>query len=374
MIYRTYGKAGDRTSALGFGGMRFTNPMDTDGEAAIVYHAFEQGITYFDTAPGYCQDQSEIIMGTAIREMQKGECPFTISTKSMLSDGSKMRRELERSLKRLNVETIDYYHCWCLLTLDDWERRKRGGAVAEMLRARDEGLIRHPVFSTHLHGSDIRKVIEEGWFEGVTLGYSAINSSFRQEGLEAAARHGLGVVVMNPLGGGLIPANESVFGFLRIREEQSIVDAALHYLFSDPRITVTLVGFSSREEIDAAVHAADTFIPYTEEQSAAIQSRYGIEFDTFCTSCKYCNVCPEDIPVWAFMETHNHYRLKEGESIRNRLKFHWSTDMDVLERCTSCRQCEEACTQHLPILQRFEELQSGYRVQEQQRRQAKEDS
>ena len=80
-------------------------------------------------------------MGTAIREMKKVERPFTISTKSMLSDGSKLRRELEQSLRRLNVETIDYYNCWCLLTLDDWERRKRGGAVAEILKAREEGLI-----------------------------------------------------------------------------------------------------------------------------------------------------------------------------------------------------------------------------------------
>jgi predicted aldo/keto reductase-like oxidoreductase len=73
----------------------------------------------------------------------------------------------------------------------------------------------------------------------------------------------------------------------------------------------------------------------------------------------YCNVCPEDIPVWAFMEPWNHYRLSEGESVNDRLKNHWGTSIEVLESCTSCRKCERACTQHLPILERFEELKAA---------------
>ncbi|NQT58291.1 MAG: aldo/keto reductase [Bacteroidetes bacterium] len=367
MEYRNYGSTGTKISALGFGGMRFEDPMDTEKSAATVYRAFEKGITYFDTAPGYCQDQSEIITGTAIKEMQKTGNPFTVSTKSSRPDGADVRKQLEQSLRRLNVDCIDYYNCWYILTMKGWEERKKRGAVAEIMKARDEGLIKHAAFSTHLQGTDIRQVIEEGYFEGVTLGYSVINSPFRQDGINTAVENGMGVVVMNPLGGGLIPGNEDAFSFLKAHPEQNMLEAALHYLLSDQRITVSLVGFRNDNDVDTAIDAVNSFVPYTKEDTSRIESLVAAEFNSFCTSCKYCDVCPEDIPVWAFMETHNHFRLHNGEKIEGRLKWHWATDIKELDRCTSCRKCERACTQHLPILERFEELKAGFVIQEAER-------
>ncbi|MCG8454628.1 MAG: aldo/keto reductase [Spirochaetales bacterium] len=357
MIQREY--KGRPTTALGFGGMRFESPHDLDKSAATVLRAHEKGITYFDTAPGYCEDQSEIIMGAAIKEMKKSGRPFTISTKSNKADGAVLREELERSLERLGVDAIDYYNCWYVLTLEDWERRKAGGAVDAILKAHEEGLIRHPVFSTHLAGADIRRVIEEGYFHGVTLGYSAINFPFRQEGIQAAKENDMGVVVMNPLGGGLIPQNPETFSFLKDRPEQSILEAALHFLYSDPRITVSLVGFRNDEDVDTAVATMESFEPYSEEKIATIRARVEAEFDSLCTTCKYCDLCPEGIPVWAFMETWNHMKLAGGESAAARLKWHWATSIEELDKCISCGACEDACTQHLPILERFEELKAA---------------
>lgn len=362
MVYRNYGRNGRITAALGFGGMRFETPMDTDKSAATVLRAFEKGITYFDTAPGYCEDQSEIIMGAAVKEMKKSGAPFTISTKSSKADGAELRAQLEESLRRLNVDVIDYYNCWYVLTLKAWEERKKGGAVDAILKAKEEGLIRHAVFSTHLPGPIIKQVIEEGYFEGVTLGYSVINFPFRQEGIQAAADNGMGVVVMNPLGGGLIPENPEAFAFLKARPEQSILEAALHFLLSDERISVSLVGFRNDDDVDTAVAAVDSFSPYVDKEIAYIRSRVEKKFNAMCTSCMYCNVCPEDIPVWAFMETWNHLKLSGRQDVGNRLKWHWGTSIDVLDRCTSCGECERACTQHLSILERFEDLKAAVRA------------
>lgn len=362
MEYRGYGATKTRTAALGFGGMRFESPHDLEKSAATVLRAYDKGITYFDTAPGYCDDQSEIILGEAIKEMKKGTNPFTISTKSNKADGSVLRSELERSLKRLNVDSIDYYNCWYVLTLEDWERRKKGGAVDEILKAKEEGLIKHAVFSTHLSGSHIRKVIEEGYFEGVTLGYSILNSPFRQEGVEAAVEHNMGIVCMNPLGGGLLTANEDTFKFLKVHPEQSMLEASLHYLLNDDRLTVALVGFRNDQDVDTAFEAVESYKPYTAEQLTYIVSRVSQEFNSLCTSCMYCNVCPEDIPVWSFMETWNHMKLEGGEKVFNRLKDHWGADISELDRCTSCRKCERACTQHLPILERFEEVKAAVKA------------
>ena len=59
------------------------------------------------------------------------------------------------------------------------------------------------------------------------------------------------------------------------------------------------------------------------------------------------------------MESYNHLLLKNGDSVANRLKWHWGAKIDELEKCTECGKCERACTQHLPILERFEELKKA---------------
>jgi uncharacterized protein len=359
MLYREYGNTGEKVSVLGFGGMRFANPSEIESSAEMLYTALDSGINYFDTAPSYCGDHSEDIFGTAIKEMKKTGKKFYVSTKSQKADGADLRRQLETSLKRLNLDTIDFYHCWYVLTPEDWERRKKGGAVAEILKAHEEGLIRYPVFSTHLPGGEIRKVIEEDYFRGVTLGYSAINFPHREDGIRAASEKGMGVVVMNPLGGGTITRNPETFEFLMVRPEQNILDGSLHFLMNNPDISVMLVGFRNADDVTTAVASVDSYKPYTEEEIGEIKSHIENDFNSLCTTCMYCRDCPVDIPVWKFVETANILYLNSADSLYGRLKYHWGEDLSTLDTCTQCRQCEDACTQHLPILERFEELKAA---------------
>ena len=363
MIYNEYGTTGKEVSAVGFGGMRFSRPQETDEMAAVVVRAYEKGINYFDTAPGYCQDQSEIIMGRAVAELKRrADRPFFLSTKSMKVTGDDLRRDLERSLRRLNVDTIDFYHCWYLLNPGDIDRRIVGGAVAAMQKAKEEGLISHLTFSTHLPGYAIVDVIDRGLFEGVLLGYSAVNFRYREEGIAAAARNKLGVVVMNSLGGGTIIPNERAFSYLKVHEDQDMLDGALHFLLNEQRIDVRLIGFRDIDDVDTAVASVDRFTPYTEEEVERLRSGAEERFNALCTGCTYCRDCPVDIPVWKFVETANLLYLDTDEKLDVRLRAHWGVSIDELDACTECRQCEEACTQHLPILERFEELKAALRA------------
>lgn len=364
MRYSEYGKTGKQVSALGFGGMRFSQPEHIDEMAQVVLHAYDKGINYFDTAPGYCDDKSELIMGAAVTEMRKRSgMPFYISTKSMKTTGDEVRRDLERSLRRLNTDTIDFYHCWYLLYPGEIDKRIAGGVIDAMQRAKEEGLVNHVVFSTHLPGPEIRKVIEMDLFEGVLLGYSAVNFNYREEGLAAAGEHGLGAVVMNPLGGGTIVQNEETFGYLRVHEGQTMLDAALHFLLNDERINVRLVGFRNTEDIDTAVESAEAFRPYSQEEIHLLRAGAEASFNDLCTGCTYCKDCPVGIPVWKFVETANMLFLKSEESIRNRLKYHWGVDIAQLDACIACRECEKACTQHIPILERFDMLKSAVKAE-----------
>jgi len=92
MIYRKYGQTGKEISAIGFGGMRFPEPNEIEKSAELLLHAHEKGITYFDTAPFYCQDKSQEIFGHAFKQMPRDS--FVVSTKCFEGDGEKMRASM----------------------------------------------------------------------------------------------------------------------------------------------------------------------------------------------------------------------------------------------------------------------------------------
>src|SRR6056297_3016576 len=114
MKYAPYGKTRKTVSAIGFGGMRFDTSRPIEENADLVRYACSKGINYFDTAPGYCGDKSEEIFGEAFKDMP-GE--FYCSTKAMpvhFDTADKAKEQVKKSLDRLGVDKIDFYHVWCL--------------------------------------------------------------------------------------------------------------------------------------------------------------------------------------------------------------------------------------------------------------------
>ena len=363
MRYRAYGKTGKKISIIGFGGMRFANPEDIQANAEVVLHAYRKGINYFDTAPYYCKDKSEAIIGAAVRHMEPGR--FYVSTKCMERKGARLRASLERSLRRLSVERIDFFHIWCLVQPGELAKRIKGGAVKAALKAKDEGLIGHLVVSSHLSGADLKDVLATGLFEGVTLGYSAVNFPYRDEAVRAAGDRGLGVVTMNPLAGGLIPQNARRFRFLRGPDDPSVVAAALRFNVSHPAVTSALVGFTTKRHVDEAVAAVTGFRPHGRRRIQQLRKKILDRFEDFCTGCGYCLPCPKGIDVPRFMDAYNMRLLKgrDPKHILDRLKWHWELEAKAARACALCGQCEERCTQHLPIRERLKAIAALSRAQ-----------
>lgn len=355
MRCKPYGKTGKDVSVIGFGGMRFVDPDDIDANASLVLGAYRKGINYFDTAPSYCAGKSEVIMGAAMRQMTPGT--FYVSTKSACPNGSDLRAELEQSLRRLGVERIDFFHIWYVVTMDEWRQRQKGGAVTAALKAREEGLIGHLAISSHLPGDELATVLAEEPFEGVTLGYCAINFPYRARALEAAEKLGIGVVTMNPLSGGLIPRNAERFAFLRGPDDPSVVAAALRFNVSHPAITCALVGFTETREVDEAVSAVENFEPYDQQRIDAIRSDVIESFNDLCTGCGYCLPCPEGIDIPRMMDVYNWMMLRsDRQTVMGRMGGHWHLSAKDAEACTGCGECEERCTQQLPIRERMKEI------------------
>lgn len=361
MIYNKYGSTGISVSAIGFGGMRFDEKSNFDSCAALIKSAYDAGISYFDTAPGY--PNSEEIFGIALKEMQKTRIqnPFYIATKSMKTNPADVRRDFETSLKRMNLDYIDFYHVWCIITPEEYKTRRDNGVFKEFEKLKDEGLIKHICISTHMTGADIESVLKDYPFEGVLLGYSVMNFAYRNQGIQAAADLNRGIVVMNPLGGGLIPQNPARFGFLKTKEKQTVTEAALHFLMSDKRINVSLVGFDTDEHIEQVIHAVDNFKPLSDKKIQQIRNSLSDSFNEMCTSCCYCDNCPQKIDVPKLMDAYNHYMLSgKLQDAIDCLSFYWSIapDSEMLRACTECGQCEADCTQKLPIIERIKQIRT----------------
>jgi uncharacterized protein len=356
MIYNTYGSTGIKVSAIGFGGMRFANQDDTDACASLVKAAYDAGINYFDTSIGYAK--SEELFGVAIKEMAKTrkQKPFYIATKTAQPDAAEVRRECETSLKRMGLDYIDFYHVWCVITPEIYGERKARGAIKEFEKLRSEGLIKHICVSSHMTGSEITAMLNDYPFEGILLGYSVSNFAYRDAGIETAAKLNRGVVVMNPLAGGVIPQNPQRFSFVKTRPDETVVDGALRFLLNDPRITVALVGLSNKEQLAEAIHAADGFKPLSPEAVKKIRGSLSDAFNTLCTGCRYCDSCPQGIPVPKMMDAHNKYLLSgKPKDMIDQLRWHWGIGLEneYLTKCTECGQCEKACTQKLSICDRL---------------------
>lgn len=366
MLYTTFGRTGETVSRLGFGGMRFESSTDLDAMAEVVVHAHERGVTYFDTAPIYCDDRSEEIFGLALKEMQKSGKPHYITSKTMMAKPDDVRAQCERSLARLGVDAIDFYHVWCLVQPEDLPARKAEGVLDTFRKLKEEGLIRHISVSTHLEHDKVAAMLDqgEGLFEGMLIGLNALNYFLRYPGARAAHERGLGVVTMNSLGGGVLTQHADRFPALQRPGDPSMVDAALRFNLSLPAVTVALVGFRNKQDVDEAVDAVERVSLLTEAEVEATQLALRDAYRDFCTQCGYCADCPTDVPVVRLMEAYNRRLLDGPQAALDQMRWHWWTP-DVgklLEPCVRCGRCEEECTQQLPILKRFDDLLADYQA------------
>ncbi|MBT4821290.1 MAG: aldo/keto reductase [Lentisphaerae bacterium] len=363
MKYTEYGTTGKQVSVVGFGGMRFDTSLPKEVNAELLHHANASGINYFDTAPGYCGDQSEDIFGEAFKDMPGQFYASTKGSPESFDTADKARDAVRRSLDRLGLTKLDFYHVWCLRRMDHYDLAVRAGGQYEgLLRCQEEGLIDHIVCSSHQPGQDVVKILSKDEFEGVLLGVNILNFPYRWDGLLAAKEKGYGVVAMNPLGGGAIPRHEGAFSFLA-QPGETPTEAALRFVIGCPYIDVGLVGFATKEHIDTACKVAESATEMGSTELDALRANLTENLDQICTSCGYCRDCPKSIPIPSYMQYYNERVMfgKTDEEMRKGIQgqYRWGVlvDCDVRpEECIECGKCEEACTQHLPITQRLADL------------------
>ena len=367
MQYRRFGNTGAMVSALGFGAMRL--PMTEDGKhvdeeraIALIRRALELGVNYIDTAPYYCNKESEVVVGKAIKGWRDR---VYISTKNPVKDasGANWRRRLEESLRKLDVDYIDFYHMWGI----NWRQYMElidvpGGPLEEARRAKEEGLIKHISFSFHDTPEALIKLIDTGNFETMLVQYNLLDRA-NEEAITYAHQKGMGVAVMGPVGGGRLSGPSPTLRKLMPGGVKSTPELALRFVLSHPGVSVALSGMSTIQMVEENVATASRTEPLTPEERRRIQEALDqIEklAELYCTGCGYCMPCPHDVNIPANLEYLIYYRvygLKEAaRELYAKLgqEGHYVKGLPA-SACVECGECEEKCPQHIPIVERLKE-------------------
>lgn len=367
----------DSLFPLGIGTNRFaiSGSEDYTGiekSAQMVVTALEAGVSYVDVAHTYSRGMAQAVCKLAFSQTN---APRHVTVKSsFLSDQTEddALRRVESTFLNLGIDHAFSFVVWNIASYEQFAALTQRGALYDgAVLAKERGMVDHICFSTHAPPEDIIKMLDSGLFEGVTLSFSVLNSSIMKPVLYRAQERNIGVAVMNPLGGGLIPQQEDYYNFLCGKGECSAIQGALRYVYAHPAVKIVLSGISSMTELNENIAA---FQEKTLERPAERIKRVDsalYRIDGFCTGCRYCDGCPKGIRIFELMQAYNTTffprpkklygrtdpELLEDIEICARLKntFGYLPD-DTVSPCINCGMCEMKCTAHLPITQRIKGL------------------
>lgn len=370
---------------LGFGLMRLPKVEDASGERIdlgqverMVDAFLDAGLTYFDTAYVYHDGQSERVAREALVERHPREA-FTLATKLpawKLEKPEDMQRIFDEQLERTGAGFFDYYllHNVADEHIGIYERM---GAWEWAQRLRDEGLIRHLGFSFHDTADVLDRLLTEHpevEFVQLQINYLDWGHDVVQSGAcyEVAERHGVPVVVMEPVKGGtLAKLPEDVAAPLTALDASaSQASWALRFAASLPQVKMVLSGMSTEAQMadNLATLAPSAFKPLTQEERDALHevvSRYTSVETVGCTACRYCTPgCPQGIDIPAIISCVNNrrrYRDSRSEMAYQRALTAGSARASA---CVACGQCESACPQHLPIIEVLKEAAEAFDTKE----------
>jgi len=363
MIKRKLGKTGLSVTNLGFGVMRLPEKRENESDVVdweesirLLRKGVELGINFFDTHPMYCRNQSENVLGEALKGIDRTvqiqtKCPLWKD----LEEGESWRDYLERSLSRLQRDYIDIYIAHAL----KWETfQEKGKDFLRMVqKAMDEGLVGHTGFSSHDKPENVMKLIEIGEFECMTIQYNLVDRQY-ERCIEYAAEKGLGVIIMGPVAGGILEKLPKGKGHLKPESVRTVPEMALRFVLQNPGVSCAISGMSNISQLEENIKTATGNLHLPEKELESILS--GFEnlkelADLYCTGCEYCLPCPQKINIPGIFRAVNLLKVYDaGEQAEFLYEIFTRPDREGNKRdpsvCIECGECEEKCPQNIPIM------------------------
>lgn len=363
-----------KISKLGFGCMRFEGRADDTIDIAKVSEMvdcyLEAGGNYFDTAWAY--PNSEAALGQALVARHPRES-FYIASKCIAwnhCEGTDdLERQLQETLANLGVDYLDVYlmHNLGGKRTADFEKYH---AWDFMKSVKERGLAKYIGFSAHCTPEELEGFIAD--YPETELVQLQVNyldwesPSFRErECVEVAAAHGLPVIAMEPVKGGLLAEpSEAVRAILEEAfPRDSYATAALRFTASVPGVFCTLSGMSTMGMVEDNCRAFADFKPLSAGERATIGRAQELMAESGaiqCTGCDYCaKACPQNIGISGSLTALN-YLINFGDPYKANyqlgfvVRFNGGKAMPT--ECIRCGACEEACPQNIPILECFDRI------------------
>jgi len=296
---RSMGRTGMAPKALGLGGA-WWHQVSEDENIAGIHRALELGINYLDTYPGeYAPDtfpgQNEERWGKALSGGKREQVYLQAKVSSNAPgerhtdhSGPQTRRSVEASLKLLRTDYLDsvlihgYDELSDVETLDDFvDPLAPGNALDELLKMKQEGLVRH--IGIGARSAEVqRRAIETGQIEILLtyMDYSLLSQTVAETTFDLAREHGVGLILASPLAMGLLAGVPEVFETAAsysdnlptaqlartmwdwcLEREVNIRHLAVQYCLAAPIDGIVMPGPCNQQQVEDAYEAATVQIP-----------------------------------------------------------------------------------------------------------------
>ncbi len=243
---RPFGRTGHNSSFALFGAAALKN-VDQSVADETLDVLLEYGVNHIDTAPRYGLAEDRI--GPWMAGHRKD---FFLATKTGERDGAAAREELHRSLERLRVDSVDLIQLHALYHPDHWDRAMGDdGALAALVDARKEGLVRH--IGVTGHGWTIaamhKRSLARFDFDSVLLPLNWVfykNETYQQEFnevLDLCRQRNIAVQTIKSIAKGPWAGREENYNtWYEPLDTQADIDRAVHWVQSFDNVFMNTVG------------------------------------------------------------------------------------------------------------------------------------
>jgi len=275
--------------AIGGGDWQYAWGPQEDRESVEAIHAaLDAGVNWIDTAAVYGLGHSEEVVGRALKESSHKPYIFTKSSmtwgedRKIVQTMKKIREEVEGSLRRLAIDTIDLYQIhW---PVPDEELEEGWTTMAEL---QQEGKVRY-IGVSNFSVAQLERALKIAPITSLQPPYSIINRNIEAEILPFCAKHGIGVINYSPMQSGLLTGamtkeriakmpqddfrrNTKQFQEPLISRNLELVDllrtigqkhnvepgvVAIAWTLHNPAITAAIVGGRSAKQVEGVLPAA----------------------------------------------------------------------------------------------------------------------
>ena len=364
MHYRNFTKDNIQISPLGFGCMRFpvfdddSGKIDEEKAIEMIRYAIDNGVNYIDTAYSYHQENSEYLVGKALKDGYREKT--YVATKLpcwLIKTYEDFDKYLGEQLEKLDIDCIDFY---LLHSIDKnrWKNLKELDVFKFLEQAKKSGKINYIGFSFHDELEVFKEIVDcYDWdFCQIQLNYVDRNYQAGEEGLEYAYNKGVSVVIMEPIKGGKL-SNPS-FEINELWDTSEIkrtpAEWALRWVLNHKEVSILLSGMSTIEQVKENINTASNAKPkHLSKKELEIIDKvtniYQEKVKVGCTGCEYCLPCPKNISIPNIFEIYNElYVFDSEENSKDIYKTYIEKQIDALN-CIECGQCESMCPQNIEI-------------------------